>query len=85
MKKHGEEETLLGLDYTTKQLFWIFSAQVRCMVVDDEVLKKHLQFGHHPPNEARINGYVSNSAEFARDFNCPDGSAMISQNRCHLF
>ena len=82
MKEHGEEETLVGLDYTTKQLFWIFNAQIHCKY---EALEEQKEFGDPDSSGASVNGVLSNSPEFARDFNCPDGSPMISQDRCHLW
>ena len=80
-----EEETLPGLNYTSKQLLWISWAQIWCAKFRDGYLKKIISVGAHPPDGFRIRGPLSNNEAFAKDFNCPVGSAMNPERKCSVW
>jgi putative endopeptidase len=39
----------------------------------------------HPATEFRVNGVVSNMAEFGQAFSCPAGAAMVRANACRVW
>ena len=77
-----EEDILPGLNFTTKQLFWISWGQLWCDKYRDESLENLLKTNDHCPGEFRIKGPLSNMDDFARDFNCPKGSKMNPEKKC---
>lgn len=50
-----------------------------------EFLRNQIINDVHSPNEFRIIGSLSNMPEFARDFECPEGSPMAPKNRCNVW
>ena len=66
--------------YNPDQRFWITAANFFC------ASDLHWSREVHSPEKFRVNGAFSNMEEFARDFNCPKGSAMNSpEKRCQLW
>ncbi|KAF5269286.1 hypothetical protein FQR65_LT02587 [Abscondita terminalis] len=84
-KKNGPEPQLPGLNYTSKQLFWISSAQLWCSKYSNDYLKRILKEDPHPPPEFRVIGAFSNSESFVKDFNCPLESYMNRKNKCSIW
>ncbi|XP_064459407.1 neprilysin-2-like isoform X2 [Ornithodoros turicata] len=82
---NGEEHPLPGLKYTTDQLFWISAANVWCGKYRPEVMKLRIVSGSHSPAPFRVIGPMSNTPEFARDFNCPLGSSMNPSSKCTVW
>jgi len=70
-----EEPLLPGLNYTQKQLFWISLGNTWCAKYSPQALQMQL-LDVHSPSQFRVKGPLSNMDEFAKDFNCPVGSAM---------
>uniref|UniRef100_A0A1A9X1W5 Neprilysin, neutral endopeptidase 2 n=1 Tax=Glossina brevipalpis TaxID=37001 RepID=A0A1A9X1W5_9MUSC len=83
--KNGPEPRLPGLDYTPEQMFWISSAQTWCAKIRKESLKMRITTGVHSPNEFRVLGTLSNTKDFSRDFQCPEGSPMNPVHKCHVW
>lgn len=82
----GREELVLpSLNYTAQQLFWISYGVGECEKMTNEVLKLRIVTDSHAPNKYRLIGVVSNSHEFAKDFNCPVNSAMNPANKCKVW
>ncbi|KAJ6647387.1 Neprilysin-2 [Pseudolycoriella hygida] len=79
---NNPEPKLPGLDYTPKQMFWISAAQVWCSVRRKEMLKTQVTTGVHSPARFRVNGPMSNTKEFANDFNCASGTPMNPKKKC---
>ncbi|KAF7993618.1 hypothetical protein HCN44_010213 [Aphidius gifuensis] len=77
-------ERLLGLDYNSKQLFWISYANRWCKKVTVQDSKRVL-LNRHAPSEFRVIGPLSNMKEFSIDFQCPIGSKMNPTNKCTLW
>lgn len=82
VKENGPEKRLPGLDYTPLQLFWIKLAQTWCIKFRPQILRELIVTNQHSPEEFRIKGSVSNSPEFAKDFQCPSGSHMNPTKKC---
>ncbi|XP_078037218.1 endothelin-converting enzyme 1 isoform X2 [Augochlora pura] len=89
-KKHetrsGVRQVLPGLaEYTRDQLFFLGFAQVWCGNYTNGALKSKLIEGVHAPNHFRVIGTLSNNADFANAWNCPNGSPMNPIGKCVLW
>ncbi|EDV94671.1 GH18334 [Drosophila grimshawi] len=79
-------ETLPGLNFSNTQLFFIYFAQTRCWARrDEEPASEALPLMQHTPQRWDVNGPLSNSDEFGREFNCALGSPMNSGNKCLIY
>ncbi|EDW13650.2 neprilysin-2 isoform X3 [Drosophila mojavensis] len=85
VEKHGEEPKLPGLDYTPQQMFWISAGQTWCAKYRKESLKMRITTGVHSPSEFRVLGSLSNMKDFAKDFQCPEGSPMNPVQKCEVW
>ncbi|CRK97828.1 CLUMA_CG011204, isoform A [Clunio marinus] len=83
--KDNPEQKMPGLDYTPEQMFWISAGQIWCAVYREESMKSRVQTGVHSPSQFRVNGPMSNSEEFARDFSCPQGSNLNPEKKCAVW
>lgn len=84
-KKNGPEPLLPGLPYTQEQLFFINYAQVWCLKIRDQALRKRIETGVHSPGEFRIKGPTSNLEFFAKAFDCPSNSGNNPKNKCSVW
>ncbi|KAH8418517.1 hypothetical protein KR009_010843, partial [Drosophila setifemur] len=85
VEKHGEEPKLPGLDYSPEQMFWISAGQTWCAKYRKESLKMRITTGVHSPSEFRVLGSFSNMKDFAKDFQCPEDSAMNPIQKCEVW
>uniref|UniRef100_A0A8C4QTG2 Endothelin-converting enzyme 1 n=1 Tax=Eptatretus burgeri TaxID=7764 RepID=A0A8C4QTG2_EPTBU len=85
LKKNGEEQTLPGLDFTNRQLFFLSFAQIWCAVRTPESEHEGLLADVHSPPRFRVHGSISNSPYFARHFGCPSGSPMNPTEKCMVW
>jgi len=83
--KYNSEPLLPVLNFTTDQLFWMSYGIVNCEKISNEMLRLNIQLDPHTPNHFRLNGVVSNSFQFAKDFNCPVGSPMNPAKKCKVW
>ena len=74
-----------GVNLTNNQLFFIGFAQVWCSVSTAESQKLQILNDPHSPSEFRVLGTLSNSKEFAEQFDCPLGSAMNPVDKCAIW
>ncbi len=74
-KKGGTPEKIDG--FTPEQRFFLGWAQVWRANIRDEALKLRLNTDSHSPTKYRCNGPLSNTPEFQKAFNLPDGSPMV--------
>ena len=81
LKTH-HEAPLPGLNLTSEQLFFIGFAQVWCSTSTPEALKLQVVNDPHAPAQHRVIGTLSNSQEFAREFNCKPNSRMNPEKKC---
>ncbi|XP_043651287.1 neprilysin-2 isoform X1 [Drosophila teissieri] len=84
-EKHGPEAKLPGLDYTPEQMFWVAAGQTWCAKYRKESLKMRITTGVHSPSEFRVLGSLSNMKDFAKDFQCPEGSPMNPVQKCEVW
>lgn len=77
-----ENEKLKELNATSTQLFFLNFAQVWCGAMRPEATKNKLKTAVHSPGKFRVIGTLSNSEDFAREFNCPSGSSMNPSHKC---
>ncbi|XP_030765452.1 neprilysin-2 isoform X1 [Sitophilus oryzae] len=84
-KRNGIEPLLPGLMYTPNQMFWISAANTWCSTYRPESLKLRILTGYHSPGQFRVQGPLSNSVDFVKDFNCPVGSKMNPAKKCHIW
>ncbi|KAB7506371.1 Membrane metallo-endopeptidase-like 1, partial [Armadillidium nasatum] len=82
---NGREPYLPGINYTPNQLFWISAAHVWCSKYRPETMKLRLITGSHSPVQFRVNGPISNNADFARDWKCKSGSKMNPKKKCRVW
>ncbi|XP_017046056.1 neprilysin-2 isoform X1 [Drosophila ficusphila] len=84
-QKHGPEPKLPGLDFTPEQMFWVAAGQTWCAKYRKESLKMRITTGVHSPSEFRVLGSLSNMKDFAKDFQCPEGSPMNPVQKCEVW
>ncbi|KAJ6637130.1 Neprilysin-4 [Pseudolycoriella hygida] len=78
-------ETLPGLNETHTQLFFLNFAQVWCGAMRPEATRSKLKTAVHSPGRFRVIGTLSNSLDFAREYNCPVGSPMNPEFKCSVW
>lgn len=83
--KHGEEQSLPGLPYTPRQLFFINFGQVWCGALRPEYAMQLLKQSKHAPGKLRVKGALVNLEEFAEVYQCPTGSPMNPTRKCRVW
>ncbi|XP_041978385.1 neprilysin-4-like [Aricia agestis] len=81
----ASDELMPGLNHTHKQLFFLNFAQVWCGAMRPEAMRNKLKTTVHSPGRFRVVGTLSNSEDFAREWNCPPGSSMNPVNKCSVW
>ncbi|XP_039304961.1 membrane metallo-endopeptidase-like 1 [Solenopsis invicta] len=71
-------------DITNDQLFFLSFANVFCDDITNRTLEK-AKSDEHSIGRLRVIGSVSNSRDFAKAYNCPVGSAMNPEKKCHVW
>jgi predicted metalloendopeptidase len=74
-KKGAKTEKIDG--FTPEQRFFLGWAQVWRANIRDEALKLRLTTDPHSPTKYRCNGPLSNTPEFQKAFDLPEGSPMV--------
>ncbi|XP_047504636.1 neprilysin-4-like isoform X1 [Pieris napi] len=82
---NAEHETLPGINHTHTQLFFLNFAQVWCGSMRPEAMRNKLKTAVHSPGRFRVIGTLSNSDDFAREFQCPIGSPMNPKQKCSVW
>ncbi|KAF5305128.1 hypothetical protein FQA39_LY09390 [Lamprigera yunnana] len=77
LEKHGDERKLLGLDYTPRQLFWMYYAVTFC---NSKVTR---DFETVTPEVVLTS--LANNVNFAKDFGCQPKSYMNPDKKCQIF
>jgi endothelin-converting enzyme/membrane metallo-endopeptidase-like protein 1 len=81
-KKVGME----GLEqFTARQLFWLANSVGKCRKASPQYEALQQAADPHSLEKYRILGPVTSNKEFARDWNCPAGSAHNPETRCGLW
>ncbi|KAM7065607.1 kell blood group glycoprotein isoform 7-T18 [Acridotheres tristis] len=84
LKKHKEEKDLPKIGLSHDQLFYLSFAHAMCGHQDPEKLQSSVNTDPHSPLPLRVSGPVSNSQDFSKSFQCPRGSPMNPDNKCHI-
>jgi endothelin-converting enzyme/putative endopeptidase len=74
-----------GGAFSEDQQFFLGFAQAWCANVRPEAARYRAAVDPHAPPRYRVNGPLSNSPEFARAFQCKEGSPMVRANRCEVW
>lgn len=80
-----KDPMLPGLPFSPEQLFWISAAQSWCSVSRPEIKKIMILTDNHASGRFRVLGTVSNSIEFAKDFECPANAPMNPSKKCEVW
>lgn len=80
-----KDEMLPGLNMTGAQLFFLNFAQVWCGAMRPEATRNKLNTAIHSPGRFRVIGTLSNSEDFAREFQCESGSPMNPVQKCGVW
>ncbi|HSH38811.1 MAG TPA: M13 family metallopeptidase [Chthoniobacterales bacterium] len=75
LDKSGKREKIDG--FTPEQRFFLGWAQIWRSNTREEEIKRRLIMDTHSPGKYRCNGPLSNTPEFQKAFNIPDGAPMI--------
>lgn len=84
-KREQDDPELPGLNYNPQQLFWISAAQTWCSVERPEIKRFMILTDSHAPGKYRVHGTLSNSKEFAKDFQCSLGTPMNPATKCAVW
>ncbi|HEV7915127.1 MAG TPA: M13 family metallopeptidase [Albitalea sp.] len=71
--------------FTPEQRFFIGMAQWACSNERPETLRLRALTDYHSPNRYRVNGVVSNMAEFAKAFSCKPNAPMVREKPCKVW
>lgn len=85
LKSSTKDPTLPGLPFSAEQLFWISAAQTWCSVERPEIKKIMILTDNHAIGRFRVLGTISNSHEFAKDFQCAPNSPMNPSQKCEVW
>ena len=80
----GKPRVLIN-GFTPEQRFFLGWAQARRIIWRDRSLRLAVQTDVHSPGEFRVNGPLSNMAEFAAAFGCKKGDRMVRDNPVKIF
>ena len=71
--------------FTPEQRFFLGFAQVWCENTATAELERRAVIDPHSPGEFRVNGVVSNSADFRQAFSCREGQPMVRAQSCRVW
>eukprot|EP00753_Platysulcus_tardus_P014181 PLAT4175.1.p1 GENE.PLAT4175.1~~PLAT4175.1.p1 ORF type:complete len:743 (+),score=295.10 PLAT4175.1:40-2229(+) len=71
--------------YSAEQVFWLSYAQMYCSSRSVTFQQQLLRSDTHASQSARVNQVLRNQPEFANDFQCSSGDAMVPTQRCTLW
>ncbi len=71
--------------YTPDQRFFISYGQIWCQNETPQQARLQALSNEHSDDQYRVNGVVSNSADFAKAFGCKEGSPMVRKPACRVW
>ena len=72
-------------DFTPEQRLFLGWGQVWCDNMRPELARMLAQTNPHSPARERVNGVVSNMAEFQKAFSCKPATPMVRPNQCRVW
>ncbi len=81
--RNGKQPTVAGL--TPDQQFYVSYAQSWCSISKPELEKSRLLSDPHSPPRYRVNAPLTSLPEFAKAFNCAEGTPMNPPNKCEVW
>ncbi|XP_064113738.1 neprilysin-1-like [Macrobrachium nipponense] len=85
VKRNGEEKLLPGINLNHDQLFFLNYARIWCGTMRPEDALSKIRSSVHSLGPIRVLGPLSNSADFAKAYNCPVGSRMNPEKKCSVW
>jgi endothelin-converting enzyme/putative endopeptidase len=82
--KHTKANVAKG-EFTPEQEFFVGFAQGWCGKLRDEALRLQVATNPHSPSNFRVNGPLSNTAEFAQAFSCKADAKMVRKDKCEVW
>jgi len=83
--RNPEEPPLPALNMTHQQLFFLSFAQVWCSASTEEATNLQVEKDAHATPKFRVVGSLSNFPEFARVYQCTEGSTMNPKEKCEVW
>ncbi|XP_017128989.1 neprilysin-1 [Drosophila elegans] len=80
-----QRETMAGLSYDSRQLFFVGYAQLWCDDVQSLFKSTVAQGDNHAPSKYRVVGTLSNFQEFSWVFNCSQSAPMDPEYKCAIY
>lgn len=81
----AEANPALAKVFTDEQLYWVAVGQTWCAKRTDANLRRQVAKGPHSPELFRVLGPASQSAAFAKAFDCPVGSRYRPAQTCTVY
>ncbi|XP_061400135.1 neprilysin-4-like [Musca vetustissima] len=82
---HQISETMPGLNFSDKKLFFISYGQLWCGDINPLIRQYQESTDAHVPDKFRVIGPLSNFEEFSKEFQCPPGSGMNPIKKCEIY
>ncbi|XP_016950024.1 endothelin-converting enzyme 2 [Drosophila biarmipes] len=80
-----QRETMEGLPFDNRQLFFVGYAQMWCDDVQSLFMSSFAQSDSHAPSKYRVIGPLSNFQEFSWVFNCSQSAPMDPEYKCAIY
>lgn len=85
MREKPRAANLPGIKYNQEQVMLIHAAQAYCAVINPQAYALILGMDEHAPPHDRVNGFMMNSPDYGRIFNCPVGSRLNPATKCTVW
>ena len=86
MQALGDQAQAKPIDgFAPEQRFFLGWGQIWCQARTPEAERLRAQTDPHSPGRYRVNGVVSNMAEFRKAFGCKAGTSMVRENACRVW
>jgi putative endopeptidase len=84
-KRKGADKVYVADGFTEDQQFFLGVGQAWCSKDRDAEIQRRLTVDPHSPPKFRVFGALRNLPEFAKAFNCPEGTPMHPKNVCSVW
>ncbi|HTJ41912.1 MAG TPA: M13 family metallopeptidase [Kofleriaceae bacterium] len=84
-KRKGADKVYVAEGFTEDQMFFLGAGQAWCSKDREAETQRRLTVDPHSPPKFRVYGALRNLPEFAKAFNCPEGTPMHPKNVCSVW